>query len=52
MRIRFDDLPPEHRPQSRSAEFSKAWQQDAAGAEFLEDGVTRWRTQMRKRVGP
>jgi DNA helicase HerA-like ATPase len=51
MRIRFDDLEPEHRPQSRSAEFSKAWQQDAAGAEFLEDGVTRWRTQVRKRAG-
>ena len=48
MRIRFDDLAPEHRPRSRSAEFSTAWQIDSAGADFLEDGVTRWRMQMRK----
>ena len=51
MRIRFDDLPPEHRPRSRSAEFSKAWQAAGAGADFVEDGLTRWRMQTRKRVG-
>lgn len=48
MRIRFDDLPPEQRPHSGSAEFSKAWQADVAGAEFLDEGVRRWRMQMRK----
>jgi uncharacterized protein len=48
MRIRFDDLPVAERPRSRSAEFSKSWQQDAAGADFLEDSIKRWRMQMRK----
>lgn len=48
MRIRFDDLPPEQRPHSGSAEFSKAWQADAAGPEFLDEGVRRWRMHMRK----
>ena len=51
MRIRFDDLPQEHRPRSRSAEFSTAWQADSAGTDFLEDGLTRWRMQARKRLG-
>ena len=51
MRIRFDDLAPEHRPRSKSAEFSTAWQSDTAGNEFLEDGLTRWRMQARKRAG-
>jgi hypothetical protein len=52
MRIRFDALPPDQRPRSKSAEFSKAWQQDDAGADFLEDGVRRWRIQMRQRDDP
>ncbi len=48
MRIRFDELPPDARPRSRSADFATAWQQDAAGADFVEDGVRRWRMQMRR----
>jgi DNA helicase HerA-like ATPase len=48
MRIRFDALPPERQPKSHSAQFSKAWQEDAAGEAFLEDGVSRWRMQMRR----
>jgi DNA helicase HerA-like ATPase len=47
MHIRFDDLPPERRPRSESAAFSKAWQTDAAGADFLKEGVRRWREQTR-----
>ena len=46
-RIRFDDLPPERRPRSASAEFSKAWQTDAAGLDFLDEGIRRWRRQSR-----
>jgi len=46
-RIRFDDLPPERRPRSASAEFSKAWQSDAAGLDFLHEGIRRWRQQSR-----
>ena len=48
MHIRFDDLPPEHRPRSDSAQFSKAWQTESADAEFLEEGIRRWRQQTRK----
>src|SRR5436853_5534443 len=29
--IRFDDLPADRRPRSESADFSKAWREDAAG---------------------
>lgn len=47
MRIRFDDLPAGHRPQSESARFSIAWQTDVAGEEFRDDGVQRWRRQTR-----
>jgi uncharacterized protein len=51
MRIKFADLEPEHRPRSKSAEFSKAWQRDSADSRFLEDGIARWRMQMRKQPG-
>jgi uncharacterized protein len=48
MHIRFDDLPPDRRPRSDSAQFSKAWQAETADAEFLEEGIRRWRQQTRK----
>jgi hypothetical protein len=47
MHIRFDDLPPDRRPRSESADFSKAWRDDAAGVDFLKEGVRRWREQSR-----
>lgn len=47
MRIRFDKLPPENRPRSSSAHFSHDWQTDSAGAEFIQEGIRRWRRQMR-----
>ena len=47
MRIRFADLPPERRPRSESAHYSRAWQVDKVDAAFLDDGVRRWRTQSR-----
>lgn len=47
MRIRFDDLPAQRRPHSEAAEFSKAWQTDAADRGFIERGIQRWRTQNR-----
>jgi DNA helicase HerA-like ATPase len=49
MRIRFDDLPPERHPRGDSAQFSKAWQDDTADAEFRDEGIRRWRMQSRKR---
>ena len=50
MRIRFDDLPPEARPRSKSAEFSTSWQQDQAGSDFIDEGIRRWRMQMRRQT--
>jgi uncharacterized protein len=47
MHIRFHDLPPQRRPRSYSAEFSKAWQSDAAGVDFVNEGIRRWREQSR-----
>ena len=47
MRIRFDDLPPEHRPCSTSARFSQLWRGEEAAADFLDDSIRRWRQQIR-----
>jgi hypothetical protein len=47
MRVRFDDLPADRRPHSKSAEFSKAWQSDSADDAFREEGIRRWRLQNR-----
>jgi DNA helicase HerA-like ATPase len=48
MRIRFDDLPPDRRPRSESAKFSRAWQSHSGGAELLDEGIRCWREQRRK----
>jgi DNA helicase HerA-like ATPase len=48
MRIRFDDLPPKRRPRSDSANFSKTWRDDTVDADFLNEGIRRWREQSRK----
>jgi len=48
IRIRFADLPPEHRPRSDSAQFSKAWQDDSGDTELLDEGIRCWREQRRK----
>jgi DNA helicase HerA-like ATPase len=37
MRVRFDDLPVEHRPSSESPRFSAVWQRAAAEDRFLEE---------------
>ncbi len=47
MRIRFSDLPEDHRPRSEAAEFSSAWQTDTADRGFIDQGIQRWRTQSR-----
>lgn len=52
MRIRFSDLPEDRRPRSESAEFSKAWQQDSADADFRDESVWRWRLQSRRTEQP
>jgi uncharacterized protein len=47
MHIRFADLPPDRRPRSDNADFSKAWQSDTADVDFLNEGIRRWREQSR-----
>jgi hypothetical protein len=44
-RIRFDRLAPEHQPQSQSAPFAHAWNQDLAADEFVQEAVAHWRRQ-------
>ncbi len=46
-RIRFEHLPAERRPQSKSAEFSKSWQFDSADEAFRDEAIRRWRMQNR-----
>ena len=43
MRIRFADLPPEHRPRGEAANFPKAWEDDRKGRDFVNEIVERWR---------
>ena len=47
MRIRFDNLSPENQPHSGSANFSGAWQTDNADGDVIEEGIRRWRHQLR-----
>jgi DNA helicase HerA-like ATPase len=49
MRIRFEDLPSEHRPRSEAAQFSRAWKSESAESAFVEEAVRRWRAQSRAR---
>lgn len=47
MRIRFDDVPENRRPRSEGAQFSSAWLVESGDAELLDDGVRRWRAQIK-----
>lgn len=47
MRIRFDDLPEAKRPQSDTASFASAWQEDRSEAGFVARTIDRWRRQIR-----
>ena len=51
MRIRFESLPENQQPHSGSAQFSRVWQADVADADLVDEGVRRWRRQMRDRAG-
>ncbi len=44
-RVRFDTLPPEHMPCSKTAPFSEAWQTNGAGKDLLEGVIARWRAE-------
>jgi len=48
MRVRFDTLPEENRPRSRTTSFTRAWDgSNLGGAKDVEDTVERWRRQTR-----
>lgn len=43
MRVRLSQLPPDRRPRSNSAQFSKLWQEEGAEADVLDRVVDAWR---------
>lgn len=47
VRLRFNDLPEENRPQSADVPFAKCWSEETADAAYVEDVVRRWRLQER-----
>ncbi len=47
MRIRFDDLPEDKRPQSDTASFSEHWKAERGLNGFIPDTIERWRKQIR-----
>jgi len=47
MHIRFNDLPPEHRPASTRPPFSQAWQQEGPVEDLIAETIERWRYQVR-----
>jgi DNA helicase HerA-like ATPase len=47
MRLRFDNLDADHRPDSATASFSTAWKVDEEGRAFLDDTIDLWRHQKR-----
>lgn len=47
LRLRFPELPPEHRPRSPAASFSHAWSNARQDADFVHEVVRLWRRQFR-----
>ncbi|HSD35489.1 MAG TPA: ATP-binding protein, partial [Alphaproteobacteria bacterium] len=47
VRIAFDQLLPEHQPNSRTVAFSAGWTADMSGPELVNEVVERWRRQRR-----
>ncbi len=47
MRLRFNELAEQYRPQSASAAFSTAWRDDREPRSLIADTVARWRLQQR-----
>jgi DNA helicase HerA-like ATPase len=47
LRLRFPELPPEHRPRSSAASFSRAWTNAHQDDAFVGEVVRLWRRQYR-----
>ncbi len=45
MRIRFDNLDPEHQPRSGVASFSESWRDPDDDSQFIAETIERWRHQ-------
>jgi DNA helicase HerA-like ATPase len=46
-RLRFDKLPHDQQPRSRTAKFSDAWQHGRSDPNFVAETVLRWRNRVR-----
>lgn len=47
LRVYFDELKEEHRPQSENVPFSDAWSENDGSLEDVKDAIKRWREQDR-----
>lgn len=47
VRVRFDRLPEENRPQSMTAQFSEVWRSSSVDRAFVAEIVNRWRSHQR-----
>ena len=47
MRLRFNNLPEENRPQSADVPFAERWSKETADATYIKEVVRRWRLQER-----
>jgi hypothetical protein len=46
-RLRFDKLPQDQQPRSRTAKFSDAWQRGHSDPDSVAQTVSRWRQRVR-----
>lgn len=47
VRLRFNDLPEENRPQSADVPFAERWSDEIADSDYIDNVVRRWRLQER-----
>ena len=47
VRLRFNDLPEENRPQSADVPFAERWSDEIAGSDYIDNVIRRWRLQER-----
>jgi hypothetical protein len=52
LHIRFEELPPGHRPASTTPPFAAAWQSDLADDGLIAETIERWRHQVRGQLSP
>jgi DNA helicase HerA-like ATPase len=47
LHIRFEELPPDHRPASTTPPFARAWQNELDDNGLIDETIERWRFQIR-----